>query len=1567
MGITQSRQRKQGVVPGAGEARSAGAVPTDFEPGAGTSGWLGAGASLPTHRASASPAGGSAARRKGRKGLPMLRTELSASGTVSPRDTVAPDVSRMAVHGIRGSKGAGAPILLTTRPGQGGAAGEAGQFAPSLMASPGAAAQPVADPWKSEPQLQHDAVGSTSGSAGRRSAGGTSFTRSGFARGLSSSLGIDGSGPALSMPMPITVPSLDGGASRSGDRPFASDGASGLAGAGTTRSGAGRGAGLSVSAASAAADCDEEAARRRRWAAHIDSDGVPWTEETRHAAKLAYNSARCSTVLPGLCISSGAVARDWAKLSAAGVVFVVNAARAVCACEFVHDPSDPDPHQHQHPHGQAKSASRGRRVSPGGTVALAGDGAGGSASATAAAGAGPGPDATAPPSLGQTFGLRAELHGAKHSGTTGASTMRHDGGAGSTWGGSVDSDMRRRRASDSAMVEAAAAAAAALAAGTQSGSTEQSPAGVQPSAGLDAPFAPGPQGDAGPASEASYDELTPPAVVVVGGGGGGGGGGSSANSSSGESTLPPWAPKASPPGFMPLPPRASIGYLTLNAADANSQDLSPLMPYFALLVEHIRACGPRPPAAAKVVAEAAAAAAAAATGPNPSPAAAAAHANVLRLRPVDRPSLAPALLTHCHQGVSRSGTLTLAHVMWALRLPFEEALPWARTRRGIISPNPGFTCQLLELEDALLSMAAEDDGAPGQSLPAPATGGGHAVAEEEDEEDEEDDAAEHSDDVGPLRAALADAHSDPPTGAWLPPNPAEHPVPHSGWPRYRRSFPGLLPRQGFVFDVRPWSAAASPLLAGNPACWPPLLHDAPPVTANGVTGRVWPTPWAVTLHRSTVDRTPITPASALRVWAGDMIDSAVALAARKSSAGSTGSAASASDVDAATPAASADAAAPGTAYRHPKSGANSPPLPQDAVLVLLPRRLRPASIPPSPRDDDAEAAVGRPVVSARSRRRLGAAGSAPRKHSVVAVERTWPVDSALLVMRADLSLARRAALEHAVRVELAVWDAMASALPSRSVVLGTSDDVTATGPSPRSALQEVAAVVAASSRSRRASSSSTSGTRSLQLLPSLQVGVLGALPSGTLVADAVAAAALQTLGVVLPVRRLQAVPPSESLRKLAVESPAHASGQATAAATAAAAAARGAGKAAAAAPSPDSSSSAASSSAPNRSARRASPITLPPVRGASSPGAAAPTGASSPRGSGPPSPIAVPLADQRLPALRPGALVSLDAINDDGDAVAAPLSERSPPKPAPRAAAAVPQLQLQFGAKAANGHTSSSGSSSLSGPHGDRRHRSPAAPAAAAAARAEGGSAASPCSEDARGDGDATAPVAAAAAAGGLAASRRPTPPDRPAGVVTLGRPSTKGRTHRPVSSSSESPLAPRMGAAPTVPATSAGMPGNAFSFDALPRHGDLALAAPRGPPSESAAGETSPVPLIVGDDAPGSDGDSRVASARLVEVSVGQPGEPACELVVDFEEDDLHDDGVAALVQAADATGGTVWVWYGSEAGETPAAMLETDAVADAALAACGLRLRVSAVDVVRVAQGDEPEEFWTAFDSGF
>uniref|UniRef100_A0A7S0PB20 Uncharacterized protein n=1 Tax=Cafeteria roenbergensis TaxID=33653 RepID=A0A7S0PB20_CAFRO len=286
-----------------------------------------------------------------------------------------------------------------------------------------------------------------------------------------------------------------------------------------------------------------------------------------------------------------------------------------------------------------------------------------------------------------------------------------------------------------------------------------------------------------------------------------------------------------------------------------------------------------------------------------------------------------------------------------------------------------------------------------------------------------------------------------------------------------------------------------------------------------------------------------------------MIDSAVALAARKSSAGSTGSAASASDVDAATPAASADAAAPGTAYRHPKSGANSPPLPQDAVLVLLPRRLRPASIPPSPRDDDAEAAVGRPVVSARSCRRLGAAGSAPRKHSVVAVERTWPVDSALLVMRADLSLARRAALEHAVRVELAVWDAMASALPSRSVVLGTSDDVTATGPSPRSALQEVAAVVAASSRSRRASSSSTSGTRSLQLLPSLQVGVLGALPSGTLVADAVAAAALQTLGVVLPVRRLQAVPPSESLRKLAVESPAHASGQATAAATAAAAAA----------------------------------------------------------------------------------------------------------------------------------------------------------------------------------------------------------------------------------------------------------------------------------------------------------------------------------------------------------------------------------------------------------------------------
>ena len=56
------------------------------------------------------------------------------------------------------------------------------------------------------------------------------------------------------------------------------------------------------------------------------------------------------------------------------------------------------------------------------------------------------------------------------------------------------------------------------------------------------------------------------------------------------------------------------------------------------------------------------------------------------------------VLVHCHQGVSRSGTLAIAYLMWAKPLGWKQALDHARTKREVLSPNTGFLCQLMEWE-----------------------------------------------------------------------------------------------------------------------------------------------------------------------------------------------------------------------------------------------------------------------------------------------------------------------------------------------------------------------------------------------------------------------------------------------------------------------------------------------------------------------------------------------------------------------------------------------------------------------------------------------------------------------------------------------------------------------------------------------------------------------------------------------------------------------------------------------------------------------------------------------------
>ena len=53
-------------------------------------------------------------------------------------------------------------------------------------------------------------------------------------------------------------------------------------------------------------------------------------------------------------------------------------------------------------------------------------------------------------------------------------------------------------------------------------------------------------------------------------------------------------------------------------------------------------------------------------------------------------------LLHCWQGVSRSASCAIAYVMWAGGLPYAAAYDFVRRCRPIVSPNPGFTCQLVE-------------------------------------------------------------------------------------------------------------------------------------------------------------------------------------------------------------------------------------------------------------------------------------------------------------------------------------------------------------------------------------------------------------------------------------------------------------------------------------------------------------------------------------------------------------------------------------------------------------------------------------------------------------------------------------------------------------------------------------------------------------------------------------------------------------------------------------------------------------------------------------------------------
>lgn len=57
-----------------------------------------------------------------------------------------------------------------------------------------------------------------------------------------------------------------------------------------------------------------------------------------------------------------------------------------------------------------------------------------------------------------------------------------------------------------------------------------------------------------------------------------------------------------------------------------------------------------------------------------------------------------AVLIHCAQGMSRSGTIAIAYLMWREKLSQETARAHVQQARPVVDPNEGFHLQLLEFE-----------------------------------------------------------------------------------------------------------------------------------------------------------------------------------------------------------------------------------------------------------------------------------------------------------------------------------------------------------------------------------------------------------------------------------------------------------------------------------------------------------------------------------------------------------------------------------------------------------------------------------------------------------------------------------------------------------------------------------------------------------------------------------------------------------------------------------------------------------------------------------------------------
>lgn len=62
------------------------------------------------------------------------------------------------------------------------------------------------------------------------------------------------------------------------------------------------------------------------------------------------------------------------------------------------------------------------------------------------------------------------------------------------------------------------------------------------------------------------------------------------------------------------------------------------------------------------------------------------------------------VFVHCIQGVSRSASLVIAYLIWRERRPYEEVFDMVKAVRCVISPNVGFTFQLLQWQSRILDL-----------------------------------------------------------------------------------------------------------------------------------------------------------------------------------------------------------------------------------------------------------------------------------------------------------------------------------------------------------------------------------------------------------------------------------------------------------------------------------------------------------------------------------------------------------------------------------------------------------------------------------------------------------------------------------------------------------------------------------------------------------------------------------------------------------------------------------------------------------------------------------------------